>query len=67
MTPDSLPLIAWLSEASPGDPIFDSLMILGPILLLVVAIVGRTTATNFLVGIYVASFFVYVIYNGIAR
>ena len=67
MTPNRFSPIAWLTDASPGDPVFDALMILGPILLAVVALVGRTTGTGILVGLYVASFFVYVVYNGIGK
>jgi hypothetical protein len=59
--------VAWLTEASPGDPVLDALMILGPVLIAVVAVVGRTTATTVLAGLYVAGFFVYVVYNGIDR
>lgn len=62
---DEIVPVAWLSEASPGDPVFDVLMVLGPALLVVVAFLGRTVATTALVGLYVAAFFVYVVYNGI--
>lgn len=65
MTPKELVPVAWLTEASPGDPVFDALMIVGPILLVVVAFLGRTVVTTALVGLYVAAFFVYVVYNGV--
>ena len=67
MTPKDAVPVAWLANASPGDPVFDVLMVLGPILLAVVAVVGRTTATTGLVGLYVAAFVVYVVYNGIDK
>ena len=67
MNPSDLPLVAWLSRASPGDPVFDALMIIGPVLLVVVAILSRTTVTTTMVGFYIASFFVFTIYNGIGR
>lgn len=65
MNPNDLLPVSWLSRASPGDPVFDALMIIGPILLVIVAVFGRTVVTTVMVGLYVASFLVYTLYNGI--
>lgn len=65
MTPRSLPLIRFLNEAGPDDRVFDGMLLAGPIIIVIIAIVGRTNLTSGLVWLYIIAIFGYVLYKGL--
>ncbi|MFT4891973.1 MAG: hypothetical protein ACI9YT_002912 [Halobacteriales archaeon] len=56
-----LPIVGEIFAAGSTDPIYDLLMVAGPLLLLVIRVVGREFVTQALVGLYLLSFLAYVV------
>ncbi|MFB6137829.1 MAG: hypothetical protein ABEJ42_05735 [Halobacteriaceae archaeon] len=52
---------ARLREFGPEDPAYDALLVAGPVVLALVALLGRSTVTTGLVGAYVLAFVVAVL------
>lgn len=65
MRPDRLPVIRTVIDAGPEDRIFDGLLIVGPLVILLLAVLGRSTLTMGIGAVYVAAFVVYVLYLGL--
>lgn len=59
-----LPLIERVFEFGPEDRIFDSLLLFGPLIIILITVVGRTTATIGIALSYIAVFVLYVLYQG---
>ncbi|QCS42438.1 hypothetical protein [Natrinema versiforme] len=62
---NELPIVGELLESGAEDRIFDSLLLVGPLLILVIALVGRSVVTTGLAAAYVVFFVAYVLYRGI--
>ncbi|GAA5050079.1 hypothetical protein [Haladaptatus pallidirubidus] len=59
-----IPLLRHLARFGGQDNVFDLLLLLGPLLIIVIALVGRTViTTGFTVG-YILFFFGYLLYKG---
>jgi hypothetical protein len=64
MRPRGLPYVEQVVGAGPDDPVFDSLLLAGPIVLALLAILGRhPAATGIAIG-YLGTFVTYVLYLG---
>lgn len=64
MNPNNLPLLGSVLEFGAQDRVLDTILLLGPVVLLAMVLLGRTTLTTALVASYVAVFAIYAIYNG---
>ncbi|UPV76873.1 hypothetical protein M0R89_20615 (plasmid) [Halorussus limi] len=56
MNPDSVPVIGEILDAGPNDRAFDSLLLVGPLLIATVALLGRSIGTILLAMGYLAAF-----------
>lgn len=65
MNPDDLPIISTVFEVGADDRLFDSLLLLGPLVIVVVVAAGRSTATELLALAYITVFLGYVLYRGV--
>jgi len=64
MTLRDVPVVGDLLEAGAEDRVFDVLLLGGPLLILVIAIVGRSPLTSGGAIIYLLSFSSYILYRG---
>lgn len=62
-----LPVDWKLFVRSERDPVFDALMVLGPAILLVIVLLGRSPLSTALAALYVLTFPVYVGYEAVVR
>lgn len=60
-----LPLVAYVLESGANDRVFDFLLLVGPAVIVLVAIVGRTLATVGISVAYLVFFVAYVLYKGL--
>jgi len=67
MKPERIPLIGQVIESGADDRIFDTLMLAGPLVVVLPALVGRNLFTEALAAAYLAVFVGYVLYIGLAR
>lgn len=63
MSVDDLPILGPVLDAGADDRIFDGLLLAGPVLVCVLALVGRTTATTAVAAGYLAVFAGYTLYK----
>lgn len=66
MNPESVPVLGLLFRWGPGDRGFDALMVLGPLVVLIVTVVGRSPVTTAIAGGYLAGLVGYVLYRALA-
>lgn len=57
----------WFREVGPDDPVFDALLVLGPLVIAAAAVAGRTLFTLGVAVGYLVSLVVYVGYLGVTR
>ncbi|ELY79815.1 hypothetical protein [Natrinema pallidum] len=62
-----LPIVEEVFESGANDRVFDSLLLIGPVLIAGIAIVGRSTVTTGIAIAYVLFFVAYVGYRGISN
>lgn len=62
-----LPVVSSVVEAGPDDRVYDALLLSGPLVILLVVLLGSTVATRAVAGAYVAAFVAYVLYRDRAR
>lgn len=60
-----LPVISSVFEAGAEDRVFDSLLLLGPLVIGLVVVLDRSLFTEALVATYLAVFVTYALYRGI--
>jgi hypothetical protein len=60
-----LPVVSNVVDSGADDRVFDSLLLLGPVVIGVVALVGRSLFTEALAVTYLAAFVTYTLYRGI--
>ncbi|MFA9418140.1 hypothetical protein [Natrinema sp. HArc-T2] len=58
------PVVGDLLEAGAEDRVFDVLLLVGPLLILFIAVVGRSVLTSGGAIIYILFFILYIIYRG---
>lgn len=61
MNADGIPILGELLAAGPNDRVFDSLLLVGPLLIVVIAVVGRSALTTLLAVGYLVAFVGYTI------
>ncbi|WP_254533392.1 hypothetical protein [Natrinema gelatinilyticum] len=64
---DSLPIVGEPLEGGAEDLVFDSMLLLGPVIVVLIAIVGRSALTTTIAVAYLSSFVGYVLYRGVYR
>ncbi|AFO56356.1 MULTISPECIES: hypothetical protein [Natrinema] len=62
-----LPIVEEVFESGANDRVFDSLLLIGPVLIVGIAIVGRSLLTTGIAIAYVLFFVAYVVYLGISN
>ncbi|MFB6113578.1 MAG: hypothetical protein ABEJ58_05685 [Halodesulfurarchaeum sp.] len=60
-----LPVVGPLLEGHTADPVFDAFIVLGPLLILFIALQGRTRVTTLLASGYLIGFVGYTLVKGI--
>lgn len=64
MKPENLPYIGAVFRFGANDRVLDSILLLGPVVVLAMAVFGRNLVTGALAALYVLSFVGYVLYKG---
>ena len=67
MNPENFPYVGAVFRFGANDRVLDSILLLGPVVILVLVIFGRTAFTTILTASYIFAFTGYVIYNGLRR
>ena len=67
MNPANFPVLRTVFKYGAQDRVLDTIMLLGPVVVLGVAVIGRNPVTEMLMAAYVFSFVVYVVINGLTR
>ncbi|MDS0282625.1 hypothetical protein [Haloarcula onubensis] len=65
MRPRQLPLVGHVRDAGADDGVFDTLLLVGPLVVVVVALVHRNAFTEALVLAYLTAFVGYILYRGL--
>ena len=64
MNPENLPVVGAVFRFGARDRVLDSILLLGPVVVLAFVVLGRTPLTVTVTGLYVLSFVGYVLYKG---
>jgi len=62
-----LPIVCTVYESGADDHVFDGLLLVGPFVVLSIAVLGRSVVTELLALAYVSVFVGYVLYRGFDR
>lgn len=65
MSLSEIPFVYQIRDWGPDDPTFDSLLLIGPLVILIVVLLGRTPITIGIAAIYLLAFVGYVLYKSI--
>lgn len=65
MNPRRLDAVAPVLESGADDRVFDTLLLSGPLVAVLLAALGRSSVTVALAGCYVAFFTLYLLYKGV--
>ncbi|PSQ61798.1 MAG: hypothetical protein BRD21_08465 [Halobacteriales archaeon SW_8_66_22] len=65
MMPRDLPVVSAVVEAGADDRIFDSLLLIGPLVIGLIVILGRSLVTEAVATVYIATFVGYTLYRAI--
>lgn len=65
MSVRDLPLVSRIAESGPDDRVFDSLLLAGPPVIALIAVLGRTPLTTGVAAAYIGIFLTYTLYQGI--
>lgn len=65
MNTENVPILGELLSAGPNDRVFDSLLLVGPLLIVVIAIAGRSLPTMLLAIGYLIVFVGYAIFKSV--
>jgi hypothetical protein len=63
--PRDLPVVSAVVEAGADDRIFDSLLLIGPLVIGLIVILGRSLITEAVAIVYIATFVGYTLYRAI--
>lgn len=58
-----LPILRRLEDVGPTDPVFDLLVLVGPVVIAIIAVLGRTAISTTLAAAYVIGFVAYLAWN----
>lgn len=61
----TLPVVSSVLEAGADDRVFDTLLLVGPLVIGVIVVLDRSVVTEALAVAYIAVFVTYVLYHGI--
>lgn len=61
----TLPVVSSVLEAGADDRVFDTLLLVGPLVIGVIVVLDRSVVTEALAVAYIAVFVTYVLYQGI--
>lgn len=61
----NLPIVSYVFEAGADDRIFDSLLLIGPLVIGLIVLLKRSLFTEVLAVAYIAVFITYTLYQGI--
>ncbi|WP_408958108.1 hypothetical protein [Natrinema sp. 74] len=67
MTLSDVPIVGDLLEAGAEDRVFDGLLLVGPVLIALIAVDGRSPLTTVIAVAYLLCFVAYVLYRGVRR
>jgi len=60
-----IPFVSTVVDSGADDRVFDSLLLLGPVVIVVVTLLGRSLLTEAIALAYVCAFVAYVLYRGV--
>lgn len=63
MSADHVPGLRWVLDTGPDDRVFDSLLVSGPLLIVLLALLGRTPLTTTIAVGYLGVFAGYTLYK----
>ncbi|MFB6079429.1 MAG: hypothetical protein ABEJ81_00255 [Haloferacaceae archaeon] len=66
MRVESIPVVGPLLAAGADDRVFDALLLLGPVAIVAIAVLGRTTVSEAIAIVYTGGFVVYVLSKGLS-
>jgi hypothetical protein len=61
-----IPIVASVVDAGADDRVFDSMLLVGPVVIAVIALLGRSVVTELLAVAYIVTFVSYVLYRATA-
>ncbi|GAB7012845.1 hypothetical protein [Halolamina salina] len=64
---DDIPLVFDVFDAGPDDRVFDSLLLIGPPVVALIVVLGRSLLTEGLAVAYIAVFVAYVLYQAVRK
>lgn len=67
MNPENLPVVGAVFRFGARNRVLDTYVLLGPLVILTFAILGRNLFTVLVTALYILSFIAYVLYNGIQK
>ncbi|ELZ32451.1 hypothetical protein C474_06507 [Halogeometricum pallidum JCM 14848] len=67
MKPEDVPLVREIIRTGADDRVFDLLLVVGPLLVVLVALLGRSVVTTALAGGYLLAFVGYTLFKGLRR
>lgn len=67
MGPDEIPVVGAVFEFGAEDRVLDTILLLGPLVVLAFVVLGRTPLAEGVVTLYLVSFVGYVLYSGLRR
>ena len=65
MMPRDLPVVSAVVEAGADDRIFDSLLLIGPLVIGLIVLLGRSLVTEAVAVVYIAVFVGYTLYRAV--
>ena len=65
MMPRDLPVVSYVFEAGADDRIFDSLLLIGPLVIGLIVLLGRSFVTEAVAVVYIAVFVGYTLYRAV--
>lgn len=64
MNPENMPVVGAVFRFGARDRVLDSILLLGPVVMLAIIFLGRIPLTTGVTALYILSFVGYVLYNG---
>ena len=65
MRVSDIPVLAHVSESGPDDRVFDSLLLVGPLIIALITALGRTFLTHTIAILYITLLVIYILYQGL--
>lgn len=62
-----LPIVGWVRRSGADDPVLDTLLVTGGVLVVSIGLLGRSAATEAMAGLYLLAFAVTVLKKGVAE